>query len=167
MRWSKNKFDHKVLEKVLTKLAIKQVVLSNLTTQLEWILKVIHFFYIKLFDLEFFTLENQRSIELIHADIKACTISLRKNTSSNSPTYNKLTLDQQRFVELLTRDGCIRNKNNFNSIHATTPFGDNSKGITCGLESYKERSPYFNNREPNWSSFSARDSHSSHGISKR
>ena len=42
--------------------------------------------------------------------MRACTISLGKNTSSSSPSYNKLKFDQQRLVELLARDIGIRKK---------------------------------------------------------
>ena len=42
--------------------------------------------------------------------MRPCTISLGKNTSSSSPSYNKLTFDQQRLVELLARDIGIRKK---------------------------------------------------------
>ena len=58
MRWSEKKFEHKVLEKVSTKLAIRKVDLSNLTIELERILKLIHSFNMKLCDVELFTLEN-------------------------------------------------------------------------------------------------------------
>ena len=59
MQLSKRKFDHKVLEKVSQECVHRKVDLSNIVTQLDFFLKAIHTLYMKLCDVEFFTLENQ------------------------------------------------------------------------------------------------------------
>ena len=59
------------------------------------------------FNVDFFTMENQHSIDQIQVDLKAFTVSLRKNTSSSSHSYNKLTSDQGILVELMARDNNI------------------------------------------------------------
>lgn len=64
----------------------------------------------KLCDVEFFTLENQQSIDMIHTDMWACSISLSKNEILSLPSYTKLTFGQQRLAEITTRVSDIRNK---------------------------------------------------------
>ena len=88
----------------------RQVEISNLLKQLEENLKTIHSLYMKLCNVEFFTLENQLSINLLQVDMKECTLSLGKNSSSISPSYTNLTFGQQRLAEFMATNSDMRIK---------------------------------------------------------
>ena len=94
MQWSGRRFEHKVLEKVSCETTIGQVDISNLVIQLEEILKTIHSLYMKLCDVESFTLKNQCFIDLLHVDMQESVVSMGRKASSRSLSYNKLIFSE-------------------------------------------------------------------------
>ena len=81
----------KVLNKVSTDIAVKQVEISSLVTNLEEVVHNAHSLYKKLCNVEEFTKDNQDLIDKLQLDLKSTRHSLSMDASSNSIHFNRLT----------------------------------------------------------------------------
>lgn len=61
-------------------------------------------------DIDSFTLDTNHSLEMLHTNMRVSVITLGKNASSSSSSYNELTFCHKRLGEIMTKDTKIKNK---------------------------------------------------------
>lgn len=105
---AERKFEHKVLEKVIERIAIHQVEVSNLITVLESILVNIVKLFGKLCDVPTFTQDIKNKLQKIDEHMKASAAQLALDPSSSSSHLATIKYLTDLQVELLREEGRTR-----------------------------------------------------------
>ena len=107
MEKAKKKFDYKVLEHIAQQIAIHQVELSSISSNLESSYTNVTFLFANLCDVTEYTKEMKRKLDKIDEDLKASAQKLQLDPSSSSAHHMKIIFLSDMQSELLREEARI------------------------------------------------------------
>ena len=108
LEWSTIKFHTKVLEKISSALALRQVELATKMESVKNILENIFSLYTKLCDVNIFIHDIQRHVEQLEGDLKTTINTIKLSPGKSQPHFQRLLSTQGRLAKLKEQNANIQ-----------------------------------------------------------